>query len=36
VLHASRVSVFRVNGQLDPAGCAPANRRGPPSQQGAK
>jgi hypothetical protein len=34
VLHASRVSVFKVNGALTPAGCAQANRRGPPSQSG--
>jgi hypothetical protein len=32
VLHASRVSVFRVNGPLSPAGCTQGNRRGPPTQ----
>jgi hypothetical protein len=35
ILHASRVSVFRVNGPLNPAGCMQANRRGPPTQPGA-
>jgi hypothetical protein len=35
ILHASRVSIFKVNGQLTPAGCAQANRRGPPTQPGA-
>ena len=32
ILHASRVSVFRVNGPLSPAGCAQGNRRGTPTQ----
>ena len=32
ILHASRVSVFRVEGALSPAGCAQGNRRGPPTQ----
>jgi hypothetical protein len=34
ILHASRVSVFRVNGPLTPAGCVQGNRRGPPTQPG--
>jgi hypothetical protein len=35
ILHSGRVSVFRINGPLTPAGCAQANLRGPPSQPGA-
>ncbi len=35
ILHASRVSVFKVNGPLTPSGCMRANRRGPPTQPGA-
>jgi hypothetical protein len=34
VLHAARVSVFRVNGPLTPSGCTTGNRRGPPNQPG--
>ena len=34
VLHAARVSVFRINGQLTPGGCVQGNRRGPPNQAG--
>ncbi len=33
IVHSGRVSVFRINGELDPAGCA-ANQRGAASQQG--
>ena len=35
IVHSGRVSVFRINGVLDPAGCGTANRRGPASQPGA-
>jgi hypothetical protein len=35
ILHASRVSVFRINGPLSPAGCMEADRRAPPGQPGA-
>jgi hypothetical protein len=35
VLHSGRVSVFRIDGQLSPSGCAAANRRSPPGQPGA-
>ena len=35
IVHSGRVSVFRINGELDPAGCGTANRRGPASQPGA-
>jgi hypothetical protein len=34
VLHAARVSVFRVTGPLTPGGCTPADRRGSPVQPG--
>jgi hypothetical protein len=34
VLHSSRVSVFRIDGRLDPNGCAAANRRGAAGQPG--
>jgi hypothetical protein len=35
IIHSGRVSVFRINGQLDPAGChVQANRRGAASQPG--
>jgi hypothetical protein len=34
VLHAARVSVFRINGPLTPSGCTTGNRRGPPNQPG--
>jgi hypothetical protein len=33
ILHSGRVSVFKVNGPLLPAGCT-VNRRGPPTQPG--
>src|SRR3954453_7806262 len=32
ILHVGRVSVFRVDGPLSPAGCTPVNRRGPPDK----
>ena len=36
VVHSGRVSVFRIEGQLDPAGCGmEANRRGSSPEQGA-
>lgn len=35
IVHSGRVSVFRINGDLDPAGCGTANRRGAASQPGA-
>jgi hypothetical protein len=34
VLHSGRVSVFRIDGGLDPAGCGAANRRGAAAQPG--
>ena len=35
ILHAGRVSVFKINGKLSPAGCSKgANRRGGPAQPG--
>jgi hypothetical protein len=34
VVHAGRVSVFRITGDLAPNGCGKANRRGPPRQPG--
>ncbi len=34
VLHAARVSVFRVNGPLTRSGCSTGKRRGPPNQPG--
>ena len=34
IVHSGRVSVFRVNGELDPAGCGNANRRGAGGQPG--
>jgi hypothetical protein len=34
IVHSGRVSVFRINGELDPAGCGTANRRGAASQPG--
>ena len=34
VVHAARVSVFRITGPLSPGGCSPGNRRGSPSQPG--
>jgi hypothetical protein len=34
VIHAGRVSVFRIDGDLDPAGCGAANRRGADGQPG--
>jgi hypothetical protein len=34
VLSSGRVSVFRIEGELSPEGCAKANRRGSPSQPG--
>jgi len=35
IVHSGRVSVFRINGPLDPNGCGkPANRRGSKSKPG--
>ena len=34
VLHSGRVSVFRIDGTLDPAACDAVNRRGAPGQPG--
>jgi hypothetical protein len=34
ILHDDRVSVFRINGELDPAGCGAPNRRGAADQPG--
>jgi hypothetical protein len=35
VVHAGRVSVFRITGELAPNGCGRPNRRNPPGQPGA-